>query len=176
MPATVLARNISNALKSNVKKGTESGIMNQTIATEITKYLKDNVKVQVSYAGVVGDSPEAGVDALPITGEVSPSIVTDAVSWLNILGHNIATGFQTLPGVVKPQGTHISLKVPSDTLHDFVPMGQRKNVHSTNDPCYEFWLQVSQGIFKMISTQVSDSFPAGIAGSGIATVTKLIIT
>ena len=180
MPAIVLAQNIANSLKSSVKKGTESEIMNATIAKEITTYLLSNAKVQATYVGTIPGSPpvpEGCIDLMPISGAVSPvGTYQDGDQWLDAIGKNISTGFTTLPNVITPISPHISLQVPNTQLSKFVPKKPRESVHNSSDPCLEFWKQVANGIFQMINTQVSKSFAASLLGTGTASVTKLIVT
>jgi hypothetical protein len=147
--------------------------MNGIIAQEITTYLLANCTVVVAYAGMVGPSPEAMAGPNPITGAVMPSTQGSPMLWLDTLGHNIASGFLTMPGVVKPLSPHVSLQVPNDHLSTFIPIGACKDINSAPDPCLEWWTKVATGIFTMINSQVSSPYPASLAGSGVATVTKL---
>ena len=177
MPALALAQKIVSALKAlpepDQYNDSTPSQMNGIIAQEITTYLTANCTVQVAYAGVVGTTPEAISGPNPIAGAVAPSSPGDATTWLDTLGHNIATGFLTTPGVVKPLGPHVSLQVPNDKLSTFVPVGACKEIHRDSDPCLSWWTKVATGIFQMIGTQVSQPYPASLAGTGVATVTKL---
>ena len=177
MPAQILAQKIVSALKAlpaadQYDSGTPAQ-MNGIIAREITTYLTANCTVLVAYAGVVGTSPEAISGPNPIAGTVAPSSQGDPKTWLDVLGHNIAIGFLTQPGVVKPLSPHVSLQVPNDRLSIFVPVGSSKDTHDASDPCLDWWTKVATGIFTMINTQVSSPYPASLAGTGVATVTKL---
>jgi hypothetical protein len=177
MPAQALAQKIVNALKAlpesdQYNAGTPAQ-MNGIVAQEITTYLLSNCTVVVAYAGVVGTSPEATAGPNPIAGTVAPSSQGDPKTWLDTLGHNIAIGFLTTSGVVKPLSPHVSLQVPNDRLSTFVPVGASKDTHDASDPCLDWWTKVATGIFTMINTQVSPSYPASLAGTGVATVTKL---
>lgn len=180
MSALALAQNIANALKALPPSDqfNESTIsqMNGIIATEITTYLLSNCTVMVAYAGMVGTTPEGISGPNPISGTVAPSVPGDPATWLDTLGHNIAVGFLTQSGVVKPVSPHISLQVPNDRLSTFVPVGNCKEIHDSSDPCLAWWTKVAEGIFTMIGTQVSPPYKASLAGDGIATVTKLNIT
>ena len=179
MSAIVLAQNISNSLKSSIKKGTESALMNSTIAKEITTYLLSNAKVQVSYTGVIPGTPpvtEMSTDLMPIQGSVTPvGTFSDGDQWLDALGKNISVGFVTLPNIITPISPHISLQVQNTQLSKFVPKKARESVHKSSDPCLEFWKQVANGIFQMINTQISKPFAAKLAGTGVATVIKLMV-
>ena len=179
MPALALAQKIVSALKalprSDQYDSTTPAQMNGIIAQEITTYLTANCTVLVSYAGVVGTTPEATSGPNPIAGSVAPSSQGDPVTWLDVLGHNIAVGFLTQPGVVRPLSPHVSLQVPNDRLSTFVPVGASKDTHDAQDPCLDWWTKVATGIFTMINTQISPPYPASLAGTGVATVTKLTL-
>ncbi len=183
MPSLVLAQNIAGALKSslggssgNTYTSGTSADMNQIIASECTKYLVENAKVQVSYVGTVSGAPESGTDLLPISGTVAPSVQGSPQGWLDTLGLNISVGFLTLPGpILKPLAPHVSLQVPNTKLSGFVPLGACPGVTEASDPALEFWKLVATGIFQMLETQVSAPFPASLAGTGIAPVTKLVV-
>lgn len=179
MPALVLAQKISGSLKSSIKKGTETSLMNTIIANEITSYLISNAKVQVTYAGVIPGTPpvsESTADLMPVSGKVAPvGTFSNGDLWLDAIGKNISIGFMTLPNIVKPISPHISFKIPNTKLSTFIPKPARKSVHNSQDPCLEFWKMVASGIFQMIGTQISLPFAASLMGTGVATVTKLII-
>jgi hypothetical protein len=181
MPSLVLAQKIVGALKALPEPGQYNEStptqMNEIIAREITSYLLMNCVVVVNYAGMVGEVPEAIAGPNPIKGVVAPSVPGDAITWLDTLGHNIAIGFITQAGVVRPLSPHISLQVPNDRLSTFIPVGNCKEIHDSPDPCLAWWTKVAEGIFMMINTQIPKipSYPASLAGTGIATVTKLVV-
>ena len=178
MPAITLAQNIVNALKalppSDQYNAGTGPTMNTIIAGELTKYILANCKVIVTYVGVTpSGSPEGIGGPNPIAGAVAPSVPGPATTWVDTWGKNLSTGFTTLPGVVKPLAPHISLAVPNNQLSTFVPVGACDGVHGAPDPCLDWWTRFSEGVFKMINTQVSSPYPASLAGTGTATVTKL---
>lgn len=186
MPAQALASQILGAL-SGFSGTAGSGYtadtpvqVNTIVAAEITKYLVANAQVVTDYTGVTpAGSPEKSPCVHQVSGSVAPpGVATSYESWVDEIAQNISVGFQTLPGSpVIPQAPHMSFQVPIPKISVFCPQSVLKAAHEGNpqDPALDVWTKIAQGIFDMINTQVSAPFPAGMAGTGVATVTKLIL-
>lgn len=183
MPAITLAEKfVTNfkQLEPEYNEGTPAKVA-QIIAQTCTEYLLAHVTVYTVYAGETpAGVPEAGSGQHKISGAVTPVLWPGSYeAWLDNLGSNIAAGFLTLPGPpVTPQAPHLSLGVPVTALSKFVPQTTVKEAiesNLNNNPQLAFWTKISEGIFTMINTQVSLPFNAGITGTGVATVIKLVL-
>jgi len=177
MPAQALAQRIINSLDElSVPSDLDiSTRLNRLISREVTSYLLENCTVEVSFEAT--DDPETKIlGSNPITGSVSPSESGgDPDAWLDSIGHNIALGFTTSQGIVKPLESHVSLSVPNDHLSKFI---RSEEISTSPDPCLSWWTKFSDGIITMIESQISQPYPAATLDDveGVATVTKLNIT
>lgn len=189
MSASTLGKNISRALYSSLSNpesynSSTPSIANQIIASQITSYLLTNTKVAVNYSGTIPGTPPVpeilSDSTVSIIGTCSPPIGTSFDSWLGSQETNIKTGFMVSTGsLVKPITSILIFNFP--TIKTYITQSILKSVHENNhdNPLEPVWTKISEGILNWLGSGIlptPPTYPANVVGTGIATITKIIIT
>lgn len=188
MSKEILGRSLASAMNSSFSDGSvytsatpdaAASVIGQTITT----YILQHVRVSASYVGVIPGTPpvpEAGSDSmiLPV-GTCPPPLGRLWDSWVAALESSISGGFLTGSGpVIHPitPGRPFILPV---SLKMYISQDSLKSAHTGNlgDPLEAVWIAVAGGICDWITQgpPVVPTYPAGMVGTGVATIIKNII-
>lgn len=156
----------------------------ELIVGDITRYLIENTSIQISYSGVIPGTPpipESAIDFAKITGSISiPAISSDFDQWIQRIEVSIRQGFLISAGSrVIPKSTIFPLNV-IPILSTFLNIDKLKQIHFSNlkDPLSFIWNTIAEGIITWLTSGLPqiNTYPAGILGTGLATINKIIIS
>lgn len=178
MPASTL-RNLMVSKMSAVSPPHDESVpalLQGVIAEAITEYITTTVRAVGSYAGVIPPAiPEsAPVDTWNITGVMPPCPVPGSLEqWTTSISDGIRSSFYYGMGVSHPLAPTIAFP----TIQIIPIQSNLTSIHlgKYEDPQGDTLLEVCNWITNALQLGFLPTVPAGIAGTGIMTISSIIV-